>query len=110
VHDDRDILESWGHEAQCVYSPGDALERIAGFQPGTLLLDIGLPGMNGYELAGAVRQLPQAEAMPLVAIAGYGDAEARRLIAEAGYDWHLTKPVDPDTLEQLLATRRPSAE
>ena len=79
---------------------------LPGFDPEALLLDIGLPGMDGYELARAVRQLPQADSFLLVAVTGYGDAEARLRSAQAGYDQHLTKPVDPDTLEQILAGHR----
>jgi CheY-like chemotaxis protein len=97
------LVESWGHQVECVHGGREALACIPGFGPEALLLDIGLPGMNGYELARSVRQLPQAASYQLVAVTGYGDAEARLRSAQAGYDEHLTKPVDPDTLEQILA-------
>jgi CheY-like chemotaxis protein len=97
------LIESWGHQVECVHGGRDALARIPGFGPEALLLDIGLPGMNGYDLARAVRQLPQADSCLLIAVTGYGDVEARQRSAQAGYDQHLTKPVDPDTLEQILA-------
>ncbi len=101
-----DLVESWGHQVECVHGGHEALACIARFDPEALLLDIGLPGMDGYELARAVRQLPQADSFLLVAVTGYGDAEARLRSAQAGYDQHLTKPVDTDTLEQILAGHR----
>ena len=71
-------------------------------QPDVVLLDIGLPGMNGYEVASALRRQPGG-GPALIAITGYGqDADARRA-AEAGFDRHLVKPVDADELEQVLA-------
>ncbi|MCP5261505.1 MAG: hybrid sensor histidine kinase/response regulator [Burkholderiaceae bacterium] len=98
------LLESWGHHVACAHDGPAALAHIAGFDPEVLLLDIGLPGMDGYALAQAVRQQPRAEDQPrlLVAVTGYGDAAARQRSAAAGYDQHLTKPVDADALARVL--------
>jgi PAS domain S-box-containing protein len=97
------ILERWGHETRPAYSAQDALELLPVVRPDAVLLDIGLPGMNGYELARAIRLLPGLEAMLLVAVTGYGDENARLQSSRAGCDHHLTKPVDPETLLSLLS-------
>jgi CheY-like chemotaxis protein len=68
-----------------------------------VVLDIGLPGMNGYEVARHLRRRPESEKALLVAVTGYGQAQDRRRSEEAGFDLHLTKPVDPDALLDLLA-------
>ena len=107
------LVESWGHQVECVHGGPEALASISESDPEVLLIDIGLPGMNGYELAQAVRQLPQADSLLLVAVTGYGDATARLRSAQAGYDHHLIKPVDADALEQILAehvARRPGQQ
>ncbi|ASL49007.1 Cyclic di-GMP phosphodiesterase response regulator RpfG (plasmid) [Burkholderia sp. AD24] len=67
-------------------------------------MDIGLPGMDGYELARAVRATPQLRPVVLVAVTGYGDAAARQQSLAAGFDYHMTKPVDLSALERLLAS------
>lgn len=101
------LVESWGHQIECVHNGHEALTSIRGVSPDALLLDIGLPGMDGYELARTVRQLPQTASALIVAVTGYGDAESRQRSAEAGFDHHLTKPIDLGTLEQLLARHQP---
>ena len=68
-----------------------------------MLVDIGLPGMDGYEVARRVRQHPQLAGAALVALTGYGREEDRARALDAGFDHHLVKPVDPDVLEGLLA-------
>jgi CheY-like chemotaxis protein len=73
------------------------------FQPEVVLIDIGLPGMNGYEVAGRLRSMPQFDHTLLVAVTGYGQADDRRRAHEAGFDHHLVKPVFFDVLQQLLA-------
>ncbi|MFM0732733.1 PAS domain S-box protein [Paraburkholderia sediminicola] len=98
-----EILEMWGHRAHVAHDAQGALDVIAAARPRVALLDIGLPGTNGYELARAIRALPDAHRMVLVAVTGYGDATARQQSAEAGFDGHLTKPVELGMLETLLA-------
>lgn len=109
IDDNRDAAESmsmlfelWGHEVICVYDGRTALETAAKFRPDAVFLDIGLPGMDGYEIAERLRESPQAARAVLVAITGYGQDEDRRRSREAGIDHHLVKPVAPDTLLALL--------
>jgi PAS domain S-box-containing protein len=93
-----DMIEIWGHEVRTARSGPTALVEAESFGPDVALLDIGLPGMDGYELAGRLQGGPM-----LVAITGYGTPEARQRSAEAGFDHHLVKPVDPDQLNEILS-------
>ena len=72
------------------------------FQPTIVVLDIGLPEMNGYEVARRLRELPQSKDIWLIAMTGYGQDSDRLRSSEAGFDYHLVKPVDPQKLEELL--------
>jgi PAS domain S-box-containing protein len=98
------LLRIEGHEVQAVYNGRKALERVDNFVPHVVLLDIGLPEMNGYELAQCLRRLPQLSEVHLVALSGYGQAEDRQRSQAAGFDDHLVKPVDPSALRRVLAT------
>jgi CheY-like chemotaxis protein len=80
-----------------------ALDTVRAAAPEIALIDIGLPGMDGYEVARQIRALPGDKHPYLVAITGYGLAEDRRRTREAGFDLHLVKPVDPATLAAVLA-------
>lgn len=109
IDDNRDAAESmsmlfelWGHEVVCVYDGRAALETAAKYRPHAVFLDIGLPGMDGYEIAERLRELPQCAHAILVAITGYGQDDDRRRSREAGIDHHLVKPVSPETLHQLI--------
>ena len=109
IDDNRDAAESmsmlfelWGHEVVCAFDGRSALDTAAKFRPDAVFLDIGLPGMDGYEIAERLREIPQASRIVLVAITGYGQHEDRRRSREAGIDHHLVKPVAPDTLLKLL--------
>jgi CheY-like chemotaxis protein len=97
------LLRAGGQTVSVAYEGQTALERAARERPEVVLLDIGLPGMNGYEVAGALRR--QLGNGPLiVAVTGYGqDTDARRA-AEAGFDHHLVKPVDAAALDRVIAT------
>lgn len=97
------LLNAWGHEANVARDGEAALTMAAGWTPDTALVDIGLPGMGGYELARRFRKVPGLEAMRLVAMTGYGSAEDRSASRAAGFDVHLVKPADMDELERLLA-------
>lgn len=97
------LLELWGHEVELVYRPEAALEAVRAHPPAVVLLDIGLPGMDGYQLAKKLRLEQGCEKAVLIAMTGYGQDEDRRRAEEAGFDHHLVKPVDPDVLQQLLA-------
>lgn len=98
------ILELWGHRPSVAHDARRALDLVSLIQPRVALMDIGLPGMDGYELARAVRATPQLRPVVLVAVTGYGDAAARQQSLEAGFDYHMTKPVDLSALERLLAS------
>ena len=96
------LLASAGHD---VMTSGDGPSGIRAVQehaPEIGLLDIGLPRMNGYEVARAIRQLPQGRAMRLIAVTGFGQPEDRRRALEAGFDAHLVKPIEVEELSALL--------
>ena len=92
-----------GHAVRVEYGPEEALALAPGFAPDVCLLDIGLPGMDGYELARRLRQLPATRDAVLVAVTGYGQEQDRANSAQAGFDHHLVKPVDMAALERILA-------
>ena len=97
------FLEISGCEARVAHSGGDALKLLDRFTPDVALLDIGLPDMNGYELARRVRLLPGGADLLLVAATGWGQESDKQLAFAAGFDHHLTKPIDFDRLRALLA-------
>lgn len=97
------LLELLGHEAAVAQNGKTGLETARGFLPQVLLCDIGLPDMNGYEVARAVRADKILCATVLVAMTGYGQEKDQREAAEAGFDLHLTKPVTLEQLQQVLA-------
>jgi PAS domain S-box-containing protein len=114
VDDNRDAAESLAlllrlkrHEVQVAYDGPEALEAARRHHPEVVVLDIGLPRMDGYEVARRLRQEPGLEKTTLIALTGYGRDEDRRRSQEAGFDRHLTKPVDPLELMNLL-TRAPN--
>jgi len=109
VDDNRDAADSLalllrlqGHEVHVAHDGPAALEALNGYRPEMVFLDIGMPGMDGYEVARRVRQMPGLEDVVLVALTGWGQKEDRRRTAEAGFDHHLVKPPEPQTLESLL--------
>jgi len=81
-----------------------ALEAAERFRPDVVLLDIGLPRMNGYEVCRRLRQEPWGREMTIVALTGWGQEEDRNRSKEAGFDMHMVKPVDFDALLQLLGS------
>lgn len=112
VDDNRDaadacasLLELSGHRVQAAYTGRHALELAETFRPHTLLLDIGLPDINGYELARKIRAAPWGQTITLIAVTGWGQEDDRRRAFEAGCDHHLTKPIAPETVESLLQTQ-----
>jgi CheY-like chemotaxis protein len=98
------LLQLFGHEAKAAYFGQSALEMANEYKPDVVLLDIGLPDMNGYEVARHLRKHPQTERVGLIAMTGYGQDTDRQLSREAGIDLHLVKPVDPQKLQGLLET------
>jgi CheY-like chemotaxis protein len=99
----RALLELSGHQVLVAHDGPAALEAAAGFKPHIGLLDIGLPTMDGYELARRIRAEPATRSMFLVAVTGWGQAEDRQRSREHGFDAHLTKPADPDAVLRLIA-------
>ncbi len=97
------LLEMSGHTVQVAHSGPAALEAAATFQPDVVLLDIGLPGLDGYQVAERLREDPSMRGVTLIAASGYGQEEDRRRSMEAGIDRHLVKPVDLRELQDLLA-------
>jgi len=97
------MLQMFGHEVQAAYTGQTALETAVEYRPDVVLLDIGLPDMNGYEVARRLRQQPQTKDVRLIAMTGYGQDSDRQRSEEAGCEYHLVKPVDPQKLQDLLA-------
>jgi PAS domain S-box-containing protein len=96
------LLELWGHRARAVYDGPAALVAAREDRPDVVLLDIGLPGMSGYEVARALRMFEESRGALIAAMTGYGQDEDRRRAAEAGFDLHLTKPLDPAGLRRIV--------
>jgi PAS domain S-box-containing protein len=99
------LLSMRGHEVRTALDGPAALAAARTFRPDVILLDIGLPGMNGYEVARQMRQMPELNGALLIAQTGWGQEEDRRKSTEAGFDEHLVKPVDPAALQELLSRR-----
>jgi CheY-like chemotaxis protein len=99
----RVLLELDGHAVEAVGEGQEALELARAKDPDIALVDIGLPGIDGYEVARRVRARDTRRPV-LIALTGYGQPEDRRRATEAGFDEMLVKPVDPTTLTELLAT------
>jgi PAS domain S-box-containing protein len=101
------MLRLDGHEVQAVYRGQDALEKVGSFRPQIILLDIGLPELDGYEIARRIRNLPDGKHVRLIALTGYGQEEDRARAFEAGFDDHLVKPVESGALQSRLALEDP---
>ena len=103
------LLELLGHRVRVVHDGVAALEAATANVPDVMLIDIGLPGIDGYEVARRIRREPGLERVVLVALTGYGREGDKKQALAAGFDYHLAKPVNPDTLQDLVA-RLGSAE
>jgi len=100
------LLRLMGHEVELAGEGRSALELAASFEPQLVLMDIGLPGMSGYDIATALRNRPQMRSTTLVAVTGWGQDSDRKRARDTGFDHHLTKPVEPDRLEQIIDSVR----
>jgi CheY-like chemotaxis protein len=98
------LLEMNGHEVHTCHDGPSALRAAEAFGPEVVLLDIGLPGMDGFEVARRLREQTVPQQPLLVALSGYGQAEDQRRSREAGFDHHLVKPADPEVLTALFAS------
>lgn len=102
----RALLEIEGHSVCEAHDGREGLRLAVAFEPDVVLLDIGMPGMNGLEVARELRKWSLGTRVLIIAVTGWGQAHERELTREAGFDFHLTKPLDYAVLEQLLATGR----
>lgn len=98
------LLSTYGHEVATAQSGQRGIEQVASFAPAVVFLDIGMPGMDGYETAKQLRQLAAGDGLILVALTGWGQEEDRRRAYEAGFDFHLVKPVNAGAIERLLSS------
>ncbi len=103
----RMLLELAGHEVETSEDGPAGLARVDTFHPDVALIDLGLPGMDGYTVAQELRPRPETKSIRLVAVTGYGQAEDRRRALAAGFDLHVTKPVDASMLEEMLGPATP---
>jgi CheY-like chemotaxis protein len=117
VDDSRDqaqslglLLKLLGHDVRTDYDGATALETAKQFKPDIVLLDIGLPKMNGYEVARRIREIPALKNVLLVAQTGWGQEEHRRRSIEAGFDHHFVKPVSIESLEEILQQQHTTTE
>ncbi|MFN8388841.1 MAG: MASE1 domain-containing protein [Bdellovibrionota bacterium] len=115
VDDNRDsadslslILKLFGHDVRTVYDGPSAVSEARSFHPGIILLDIGLPGMNGYEVARELRSDPRFKDLVLVAQTGWGQVHDRQRAKDAGFDHHLVKPIDTAQLLKLVGSANDS--
>jgi PAS domain S-box-containing protein len=110
IDDNRDaattmsmFVEELGGSALATHDGASGLAAIEEFRPDIVFMDIGMPGLDGYEVCRRIRQMPSQRHVVLVAVTGWGQAQDKRRALEVGFDAHLTKPVDPDAVAQLLA-------
>jgi signal transduction histidine kinase/DNA-binding response OmpR family regulator len=96
------LLHAFGFEVQTVYDGAAALDKFSDFHPDAVLLDIGMPMMDGYEVARRLRARPSGDGLAIIAVSGYGQDEDRRRSMEAGFDSHMTKPLDTPRLIEIL--------
>jgi CheY-like chemotaxis protein len=111
VDDNRDsadslakLLEIMGHEIGTAYDGEEAIQAAASFAPDVVLLDIGMPKLNGYDAGRRIRELPCCRNTFLIAVTGWGQEQDRRRTVEAGFNHHIVKPVNPEELMQVLAS------
>jgi signal transduction histidine kinase len=110
IDDNRDaattmsmFVEELGGSAMTAHDGAAGLAAIQSFRPDIVFMDIGMPGLDGYEVCRRIRQMPSQRHVVLVAVTGWGQAQDKRRALDVGFDAHLTKPVDPDAVAQLLA-------
>lgn len=115
VDDNRDAAESLGillrmlgAEVRVAFSGPDALAELPSYHPSAIFLDIGMPGMDGHEVARRIRLQPELEGVLLIALTGWGKADDRQRSRKAGFDHHLVKPADLGALESLLTAAAPA--
>ena len=103
------LLRMEGHDVTVVHDGREALSTIESVQPEVALLDIGMPELNGYEVAHQVRRQAHGQQMMLIAVTGWGQASDKARAAAAGFNHHFTKPVEPERLSELLRATAPNS-
>jgi CheY-like chemotaxis protein len=103
-----DVLRFWNYTVEVSYDAFSALDTASRFRPDVVLADLGLPRMNGYQLAVELRRLPGLQHVFLIAVSGYGQPSDREQSQAAGFARHLVKPVDPAELQRVLGGLGPS--
>ena len=96
------LLERRGHSVRLAYSGAEGIKLAREFMPHIILCDIGLPGMDGYQVARTMRLDPDLQSTPMIALTGYGRDKDRQQAKEAGFDMHLTKPIDSRSIQNIL--------
>jgi CheY-like chemotaxis protein len=116
VDDNRDaatsmglLLKILGADVEVVNSGPAALLAVESYRPAVVLLDLGMPEMDGYEVAKRIRERPEFDDVMLIALTGWGQDDDRRRAHEAGFDHHLVKPADISSLQELLQSRQSDA-
>ena len=104
----RSLIEDEGHDVLGLYRGGDVLDAVRDFGPDVVLLDIGMPDRNGYDLAREITSRYGERRPRLIAVTGWKQASDRMLAQMAGFDHHVAKPYDPQALLKLLAPRDPA--
>ena len=102
------LLRMTGHQVHTAHDGLEAVGAAAAFRPDVVLLDIGLPKLNGYEAGRRIREQPWGKSVVLIAVTGWGQEDDRRRSHEAGFDHHMVKPVDFTALVGLLADLKPA--
>lgn len=103
------LVQSLGLEARTACDGPAALAAIPGFKPERIIIDLGLPGMDGYELARAIRKLPEGHNLLLIALTGWGQEEVRQKALNAGFNQFFVKPLDIAALKNVLRSRGAAA-
>ncbi len=107
----REVLAAWGQQVEVARDGVEGVEKARGFRPDLVLCDVGLPRLDGYGVARALRAEPELASVYLVAVTGYASSDDQRRVADAGFNRHLAKPVPVDVIEDVLVTApRPAAE
>ena len=104
------LVRTLGCEAKAVYSGAAAIEQVADFEPDMALIDIGMPGCDGYQTVAGIRQQPAGTHVILVAVTGWSRDEDKRRAYDAGFDLHVTKPMRVETLKELLVLLDPAIQ